>query len=85
MEHLPITMSGPKYRRDCLARRHGLTRKFTRTLFVKRRLSVIVVTFCRYFEKFEKYSPSKDWPDVDVTLRGAQGLVEGKLLPTLES
>ncbi|KAI0783981.1 GMC oxidoreductase [Irpex lacteus] len=28
-----------------------------------------------YFEKFEKFSPSQAWPDVDVTLRGAEGLV----------
>ena len=35
--------------------------------------------FLRYFTKFEKYSPSQDFPDVDVTLRGAQGLVEGAL------
>ncbi|KAI0687739.1 GMC oxidoreductase [Cytidiella melzeri] len=29
-----------------------------------------------YFEKFEKYNPSQAWPDVDLTLRGAQGLVQ---------
>ncbi len=29
----------------------------------------------RYFRKFEKYSPSREFPDVDVTLRGAEGLV----------
>lgn len=36
--------------------------------------------YYRYFEKFEKYSPNQAWPDVDVTLRGAQGLVDGKRL-----
>ncbi|KAI0091167.1 alcohol oxidase [Irpex rosettiformis] len=29
-----------------------------------------------YFQKFEKYSPSKTWPDIDATLHGAQGPVE---------
>lgn len=31
--------------------------------------------FQRYFTKFEKYNPSQDFPDVDVSLRGAEGLV----------
>lgn len=32
--------------------------------------------FHRYFTKFEKYNPSQEFPDVDVTLRGAQGPVQ---------
>ncbi|KAI0342707.1 GMC oxidoreductase [Trametopsis cervina] len=32
--------------------------------------------FHPYFKKFEKFSPSQAWPEVDVTLRGAEGLVK---------
>ncbi|GJE96200.1 GMC oxidoreductase [Phanerochaete sordida] len=32
--------------------------------------------FHPYFRKFEKFNPSKEFPDVDVTLRGAEGLVK---------
>ena len=32
----------------------------------------------RYFLKFEKYIPSKLFPGVDTTQRGAKGLVEGE-------
>ncbi|KAI0091018.1 GMC oxidoreductase [Irpex rosettiformis] len=31
--------------------------------------------FHPYFNKFEKFSPAQAWPGVDVTLRGAEGLV----------
>ncbi|KAI0766730.1 hypothetical protein BC629DRAFT_1442561 [Irpex lacteus] len=58
---------GLKSKRGSLAHQAGLTPRYIRL-------------YHSYFEKFEKYSPSQAWPDVDVTLRGAQGLVDGKYL-----
>ena len=37
----------------------------------------------RYFRKFEKFHPSKDYSLVDVTLRGSSGPVHGKAIEAL--